>query len=334
MNVFRNREIRRPLIGQTVIAAVACVIAFSLDWRCGAVTLCLALILIGIFWVVTSRRYRKIQELSRDIDRILHGKESETDLSAYREGDLAALQSEINKMTIRLREQRTHLQEDKEYLANMIADFSHQIRTPLTSIHLLVSFLSEEKLDDKRRIELTRQLLSLLMKIDWLTSGMLKLSQLDAGTVRLKRETVPLDDLLRQSVQPFLVGLELHSVNLVRRADGDFTGDVAWTAEAIGNIVKNCLEHLDDGGDIEMTAHQTPLYTEITVADTGSGIDEEDLPHIFERFYKGRHASGSGFGIGLALARAIVVAQNGTIKAENRSPHGALFTLRFYRDII
>jgi signal transduction histidine kinase len=118
------------------------------------------------------------------------------------------------------------------------------------------------------------------------------------------------------------------------QASGQFVGDVAWTCEAITNIVKNCMEHTPEGGVIRIEALENPLYREIVIADTGSGIAAEDLPHIFERFYKGKAADGNSFGVGLALSRMIVVGQGGTLKAENRRTGGACFTLRFYKSVV
>ena len=128
--------------------------------------------------------------------------------------------------------------------------------------------------------------------------------------------------------------MDLRNQTLEVSATGEFTGDVAWTCEAVANIVKNCMEHTPDGGRIKLYASDNPLYTEIVIADNGSGIAKEDLPHIFERFYKGKDSDEKSFGIGLALARMIISTQNGTIKAENESPVGAKFTLRFYKGIV
>jgi len=288
---------------------------------------------IGIWLVHTARRYRRIAELSADIDRILHG-EDHVSLNDYAEGELGILQSEVHKMTIRLREQKQSLVDDKIYLADSLADISHQIRTPLTSINLLVSFLSEPNISDQRRGELSRELYGLLSRIDWLITTLLKMSKLDAGTVQFKSETVSMTELIRRSTEPVAIPMELHGQELNITADGSFTGDSAWTCEAITNIVKNCMEHTPEGGVVSITASDNPLFSEIIISDNGRGIEKDDLPHIFERFYKGKDSSETGFGIGLALARTIITAQNGTIKAENQPSGGAKFTIRFYKGTV
>ncbi|MCM1558685.1 MAG: HAMP domain-containing histidine kinase [Butyrivibrio sp.] len=278
-------------------------------------------------------RYRRISQLAGDIDRLLHG-DSRVALEKYAEGELNILQSEVYKMTVRLREQQQSLQDDKIYLADSLADISHQIRTPLTSVNLLVSFLSKQDITEERRQELSHELYELLDRIDWLITALLKISRLDAGTAGFKQEHIPVEELIRKGTAPLLVPLELRNQTLKISAEGMFSGDVSWTCEAIANIVKNCMEHTPEGGIIEIQAAENALYTEIIVSDNGNGIQKEDLPHIFERFYKGKDSGDRSFGIGLALARKIITAQNGTVKAGNRIPAGARFTVRFYRGTV
>ena len=237
-------------------------------------------------------------------------------------------------MTIRLREQQQKLINDKKYLADSLADISHQIRTPLTSINLLVERLSASGLTDECRHRLTNELYELLDRIDWLITTLLKISKLDAGTVSFNKETVSLETLIKKSCSPLLIPIELRGQELIIRAEGDFYGDPAWTSEAVGNMVKNCMEHTPDGGRIEIDAAENALYSEIIIKDNGTGISPEDLPHIFERFYKGKDSDGKSFGIGLALSRMIIAGQGGTVKAENRKPVGAMFTIRFYKGTV
>ena len=148
------------------------------------------------------------------------------------------------------------------------------------------------------------------------------------------QETVSLEMLINKSCAPLLIPIELRGQELIIRAEGDFYGDSAWTSEAVGNMVKNCMEHTPDGGRIEINAVETALYSEIVIKDNGTGISPEDLPHIFERFYKGKDSDGKSFGIGLALSRMIIAGQKGTVKAENRKNAGAMFTLRFYKGTV
>ena len=333
MKLLKNKEVRGALLWQLLISAAACTVCFFFDVRAGLTAVVLSLLLMLIFCISTYKRYQRISSLADDIDQVLHG-DSSIDFDSYSEGELSILHSEIYKMTVRLREQQQKLLSDKEYLADSLADISHQIRTPLTSINLLVERLSATGLTDECRHQLANELYELLGRIDWLITTLLKISKLDAGTVQFNKETVSLEMLINKSCAPLLIPIELRGQELIIRAEGDFYGDPAWTSEAVGNMVKNCMEHTPDGGRIEINAVETALYSEIVIKDNGTGISPEDLPHIFERFYKGKDSDGKSFGIGLALSRMIIAGQKGTVKAENRKNAGAMFTLRFYKGTV
>lgn len=333
MKLLKNKEVRGALLWQLSVSVIACPLCFLFDLRAGLTAVVLSLLLMLIFCIGTYKRYRRIASLAADVNHVLHG-DSLIDFDNYSEGELGILHSEIYKMTIRLREQQQKLMKDKEYLADSLADISHQIRTPLTSINLLVERLSASGLSDECRHQLTNELYGLLDRIDWLITTLLKISKLDAGTVSFNKETVSMETLIKRSCSPLLIPMELHGQELILRADGNFYGDPAWTSEAVGNMVKNCMEHTPDGGRIEIDAAETVLYSEIVIKDNGTGISPEDLPHIFERFYKGKNSDGKSFGIGLALSRMIIAEQKGTVKAENRKNAGAMFTIRFYKGTV
>ena len=333
IKLLKNKEVRKTLILQLVVAIVGCIAAFSVDDRAGIVVAIISAFLILIHYISTYKRYNRISDLATDINKLLHG-DNAISLENYSEGELGILHSEIYKMTVRLREQQQKLMNDKVYLADSIADISHQIRTPLTSINLLVQFLSEPNLSDERRQQLTHELYGLLSRIEWLITTLLKISKLDAGTVQFKQEKVSMATLINKSCAPLLVPIELRGQELAIKAEGDFVGDLSWTCEAIGNIVKNCMEHTPEGGKIEIEATENALYTEIVIKDNGTGISKEDMPHIFERFYKGKDSDDKSFGVGLALSRMIITSQKGTVKAENRKPTGAMFSIRFYKGTV
>lgn len=332
MKLLRNPEIKRSLAVLLCVCAVFITAAFVMDIFYGLVTLVLC-VFFAVFYVsVSNARYKRIAELAESVDKILLGGDA-VSFDKYSEGELSILGNEIGKMTLMLAEQSKMLKSDKNYLAELLADVSHQIRTPLTSVNLLVSLISAPDITDERRDELSHKLFILLSHIDRLITALLKMSRLDAGTVIFKKETVPLSELIEKACEPFNVPMELRAQELSVFAEGDFTGDISWTCEALGNIVKNCMEHTPDGGKIEIRASENAVYTEITVCDSGGGIPEDELPHIFERFYKGSKSGDNSFGIGLSLAGKIVQSQNGTVKASNNE-YGAVFTVRFYKTII
>lgn len=333
IKLLKNREVRRSVLLQIFAAVIVSAISFIMNRQAGIAAAIMALLLILISYFSTYLRYKKISKLASAVNDLLHGDNS-ISLEDYSEGELGILHSEIYKMTIRLREQQHKLMNDKVYLADSIADISHQIRTPLTSINLLVQLLSEPNLKEERRQQIAHDLYSLLSRIDWLITALLKISKLDAGTVQFKKEKIALETLIRKSCSPLLVPIELKGQDLRIQADGEICCDVAWTCEAIGNIVKNCMEHTPECGIISITAIDNVLYSEIVIEDTGTGIAKEDLPHIFERFYKGKDSDDKSFGVGLALSRMIITSQNGTVKAVNRLPNGAAFTIRLYKGTV
>ena len=250
----------------------------------------------------------------------------------YREGELSILENELSKMTLKLSEQAAALADDKKFLADSMADISHQIRSPLTSSNLILSLLMEPDLPSVKRKKLLQELAQLLSRIDWLVESLLKMSKMDAGTVCFQQAPVNVRALIRQAAEPLMIPMELReqTFSIQEESGVEFTGDQAWSQEAILNILKNCMEHTPPGGCIQVFFSQNAIYTEIVIEDNGPGFDREDLPHLFERFYKGKNASSQSVGIGLALARMVVSRQNGTLKAENRPEGGARFTIKFY----
>lgn len=333
IKLLRNREVRIHTYLHLLLSAVAFFICLLIDYRASVVVLLLSLILLLIYLIDTYKKYERIKSLAFEVNKILYEDYSVL-FDDYHEGELSVLHSEIQKMTVRLREQQQMLINDKVYLADSIADISHQIRTPLTAINLIVQFLSDPELTYERRKQLTYELKRLLSRIDWLITALLKISKLDAGTIKFSCDQISMNDFLNKACSPLLVPIELREQQLVINAEGEFYGDVSWTCEAVGNIVKNCMEHTQQGGKIEITASENPIFTEILISDNGPGIDEEDITHIFERFYKGKNSSDNSYGIGLALSRMIITNQNGTIKASNNQTGGALFTIRFYKGAV
>lgn len=330
--MLRNREIRICLVISVIIITGGTIVGYFIDKRT-AIFIFLLTFAITLAWGIAAiLRYRRISSLANEIDAILHGKEN-IDLSHYNEGELSLLQSEVTKLFVRLREQADMLREDKTRLADSIADISHQLRTPLTSVNLIAAALLNPELDSEQRRMQIRDMQKQLDRIDWLISSLLKIAKLDAGTISLRRDRVELCSLISKASEPLAIPIELKNQRIEVDVKGSFTGDLSWTAEAVGNVLKNCMEHMEEG-TIYVTGRENMLYSEIIIRDTGAGIDNRDIPHLFERFYKGTNSSEQSVGIGLALSRMIIARQNGTIKAENHKLGGAVFTIRFYKGTI
>lgn len=293
------------------------------------VTLALGVVLLGLYTVELCRRYRAMARLAADIDAVLHGS-GDIHLADYGEGEVSLLRSEVRKMTLRLREQSAQLEKEKLQLADAMADISHQMRTPLTAVNLLLTSLAGH-VDEESRGDV-RALRRQVARMDWLVESLLKLAKLDAGTARFCPETIPLSALLARAAEPFAIGMELRGQQLQVEASGNVRCDPAWTAEALGNILKNCSEHMQEG-TITVRAEENAVASVVVIRDTGGGIALQDLPHLFERYYKGENAPEQSVGIGLALSRSIAAAQNGTLTAAN-VPGGAEFTMKLYKGIV
>ena len=334
MNLLKNPDMKKELLPHLLLTLLLTVIGLWIALAAGALALISGLLFMVLHLWQAFHRYQAMEELSRKIDRILHGQD-EILITRSQEGELAILQSEIEKMTIRLREQTDFLQKEKVNLSNAIADISHQLRTPLTSLNLTASMLTRENISDADRLRLARDLKKSLQRIDWLIEALLKISRIDAGTVQFRQESCSVSNLITKASSPLLLSMELKEQQLIVQCQNEsFTGDPEWSSEALGNILKNCMEHTPVGGTIRITAAETPIYTEILTEDSGPGFSPEDLPHLFERFYKGKTSSSQSIGIGLALSRMILSAQNGTLRASNRPEGGARFTIRFYKSVI
>ncbi len=296
--------------------------------------LLLAVLACGIpAWLVfrfLKAQYYRINELTAYASRINSGDYS-LDIRDNREGEISLLKNEIYKITTALREQAESLQREKTALADSLADISHQLKTPLTSLFVLTDLLDEEQPAEVKAGFLDR-IRAQLQRVEWLVTSLLKLSKLDSGAVTLKKEEVSVEELIETALQPLQIPLEIkrQQLSIHGQPGARFKGDLAWTAEALLNIVKNCIEHTPEKGFIEISYTENPLYTEIIVADNGTGIDAADLPHIFDRFYKGKNAGENSVGIGLAMSRAIITRQGGEINVVSPGGRGTTFTIRFY----
>lgn len=331
MKFFRNPEIRLSLVWHFSLFFGAVLLGFCFPSRAVILMIVFSFLFIGSHYWITWRRYRRLAQLAREIDHMLHN-QIPIQFEKYREGELSILENELSKMTLKLSEQAAALADDKKFLADSMADISHQIRSPLTSSNLILSLLMEPDLPSVKRKKLLQELAQLLSRIDWLVESLLKMSKMDAGTVCFQQASVNVRALIRRAAEPLMIPMELReqTFSIQEESGVEFTGDPAWSQEAILNILKNCMEHTPPGGCIQVFFSQNAIYTEIVIEDNGPGFDREDLPHLFERFYKGKNASSQSVGIGLALARMVVSRQNGTLKAENRPEGGARFTIKFY----
>lgn len=331
--MFRDKKIKNLLISQILIIITSIIISIILKTpKEGIILMIVSLILVStLIWIHLYQQSKKIKNLSSYMNSILNNNYS-LDIRDYEEGDLSNLKNDIYKMTVKLKEQSDLSLKDKKYLEEVLSDISHQLKTPLTSMYVINDvLLSDKKISEDKKQEFLMKNRKELERIEWLVTTLLKMSRLDSGSETLKIKEVPLGILIKKVLEPLEIPIELKKQELVLEYDEDIilNIDLNWTAEAIINILKNSHEHTKEEGMIIIKSKDTPIYTEIEIIDNGEGIDSKDLPHIFERFYKGK-GNKESIGIGLNMSKKIINLEKGEIKATSDSS-GTVFNIKFYK---
>lgn len=291
------------------------------------------ILLETIYLIFTKKQYKKINEIDIYMNNILNNDYS-LDIREYIEGDISNLKNDIYKMTVKLKEQTDNSKKDKLYLEETLSDISHQIKTPLTSMYVINDILMDDNINDKSKKEFLIKNKIQLQRIEWLVTSLLKMSRLDSGSIILKKEEVNLKKLIEASIEPLKIPIELKNINLNIECDSNIKVEVDfnWTIEALVNIIKNAYEHTESG-NIDIKCSTNPIYTEIKIIDTGEGISKEDIPHIFERFYKGKTNKDS-IGIGLNMAKKIIDMQGYDIVVTSKENIGTTFIIKLYKKVI
>ena len=331
--MFHNKEFRYFLYIQMLIFIGLSILVFQkiIKPETGFILIGIVLIIVNTLFAIY--RYMKIKQLTEYLVKIQNGNRS-LDLSDNMEGELSILKNELYKLSLTLNSQAELLLRDKTYLADSLSDISHQLKTPLTSMLMMVDFLEQDSLPEDKRKEFLRNISIGLERMEWLVQALLKLSKLDADAVRFKSESIDVYSLLKKAVEPLLIPMEIRGVALDMPAlheNVTMRGDFNWLMEALTNIIKNCMEHTKQDGRITITYSDNNLYTKIVIEDTGTGIDKEDLPHIFDRFYKGKNSKSDSVGIGLALSKQIISRQKGSIEVTSTIGVGTKFEIKIYR---
>ena len=255
------------------------------------------------------------------------------DFNTYDDNVLSSLKDDIYKMTIKLKNMADNSNKEKKYLATTLSDISHLLKTPLTSLFVFNEILKQDNLDLKTRKEILEKSEKQLERIKWLITSLLKMSQLDSGSITLQKDKVNLQKLINESCEPFLISLDLKNVKLQINIDKKafIICDKNWTIEAISNIVKNALEHVKENGTITIQSITNPIYLKLEIIDDGEGIKAEEINHIFERFYHGNKNKDS-IGIGLKMSKMIIEKQKGHIEVESKLNKGTKFSIYFYHN--
>ena len=290
--------------------------------------------LFGLFLI-----YLRIQkrEMTRIINYLVKINNSNYDLNLKynSEGVSSILENEIYKTTVHLRESCDTSLKDKMILKDSISDISHQLKTPLTSIMIMVDNIIDDKdMPEEIREEFMADIKKSTVHISFLVQSLLKLSRLDANAVDFTKKPEDINEIFRDCIKKTELLAEVREVNVLSKSDKtSLICDKKWITEALTNIIKNCIEHTDRNGSVTLSSKDSRFDTKIIISDTGCGISEKELPHIFERFYKTKNSSDDSIGIGLSLSKAIIEKHNGYIIADSEVGKGTTFTIKFLKNL-
>ena len=289
------------------------------------------IIILILFLKYNNSKDKKLNEITKYIEEI-NNKNYKLDIDDNSEDELSILKNEIYKTTIMLKEIAENSKQDKIKLKDSLSDISHQLKTPLTSITILIdNIIDNPEMDKETRAEFAKDIKREVTNINFLVQALLKLSKLDANSVKFINENVTVESIIEESMKNIAVLSDLRNVKI--QVNGDKNAkvycDFKWQVEAITNILKNAIEHSNTNGNIQINYEENQVYTKIEIIDYGVGIDKEDLPHIFERFYKGKNSSPESVGIGLALSKSIIENNNGYISVE--AEQGTKFIIKYLK---
>lgn len=304
-----------------------------LQWGVNLLVAALAAVIMGVVFFYLGRRQERLRGMCNYMEELVRGSYG-LEIQDNGDDELSGLKNEVYKLTVFLREQARQAAANRRALADSVADISHQLKTPLTSVMVLVDNLSEsdEMPEDTRRrflTEITRQ----LSGVTWLVSTLLKLSRLEAGVVELEQKQLSAAELMKEVCEKLEMNAEWNQVELHMDVSDEIliSGDFQWLTEAFMNVAKNAIEHSDAGSVVELAASDNDVYTLFTVHNWGAVIPEEELTHLFERFYRGGSARSDSVGIGLALSKEIIARQGGYITVESDKEKGTIFSIRFLK---
>lgn len=277
------------------------------------------------------KKDKEINEVIKIIEEI-NNKNYSFKMKDINEEDLSLLKNEIYKTTIMLNEISEISKKDKKELEESLEDISHQLKTPLTSILIMIdTLLDDEDMDQNTREDFLRNMKREVMNINFLVKSILKLSRLDTNTVKFISKKESVKEIINEAILNVSLLSDLKNVKIeTNLSDSLITCDYKWQIEALTNILKNSIEHSYENNKVLIESSENNAYVKITIKDFGTGIAKEDINHIFERFYKGKDSDYDSIGIGLALSKSIIEKQNGKISVES-SDDGTTFIIKYFK---
>ena len=277
------------------------------------------------------RKEKEINEVIKIIEEI-NNKNYSFKMKDINEEDLSLLKNEIYKTTIMLNEISEISKKDKKELEESLEDISHQLKTPLTSILIMIdTLLDDEDMDQNTREDFLRNMKREVMNINFLVKSILKLSRLDTNTVKFISKKESVKEIINEAILNVSLLSDLKNVKIeTNLSDSFIICDYKWQIEALTNILKNSIEHSYENNKVLIESSENNAYVKIIIKDFGTGIAKEDINHIFERFYKGKDSDYDSIGIGLALSKSIIEKQNGKISVAS-SDDGTTFTIKYFK---
>ena len=283
--------------------------------------------IVSVFVIYLINRKKKINYLDSYLQKVSNGKYY-TELEKESEDELNRLKDSLYKITVMLKEDAESKRLQNETILNSVANISHQLKTPLTSIQILLDNIIESTdMNENTRKKFTLEILRQVKGMNFLILALLKLSRLDAGVVEFENKEINLKNLVEDIISDLDVVVDIKQISIIKT----ITGDYNWNKEAILNIIKNAVEHTQEGKNVYIDIDENDVYSKITVTDEGNGIAKKDLKHIFEKFYKVTDSDSNSFGIGLALSKSIIEKQNGYISVDSKIGEGTTFIIKYLK---
>ena len=296
------------------------------------------LLVIALFagtWVFFSVRKRLYSQADQAVSGYLCGDYSQH-LPRSSEGAIYQIFAQVEQLATMLQAKTETEHQAKEFLKKSISDISHQLKTPLAALTMYQEIIADEPEHPDTVREFSAKMSVSLKRMEYLIQAMLKITRLDTGNITFEKQNLPMAGLISQSIRELTTRAERESKQIL--VDGDarqqLVCDRDWTCEAIGNIVKNALDHTDPGGTVRIHWEHTPAMLRIFITDNGIGIAPEDIHHIFKRFYRSKRSLDTqGIGLGLPLAKSIIEGQGGIIAVQSDPGTGTTFTLSFLTEL-
>ena len=288
---------------------------------------------MAIIFIYLKQRDKKINQITQYINEIKNRK-YDLNINENSEDELSNLKNELYKITIMLKEESEISRQDKEKIKMSVEDISHQLKTPLTSIMIMLDNLKDNpNMDEDTKQKFIFEISKQVDWINWLVISILKLSRLEANVVKFSDNKINVKKFIDEIIDNLEIPIEIKNQKIIIEGNKDvsFIGDYKWQQEAITNIIKNAIEHNKENGKITIKYEENVLFTKITIIDEGQGIDKEDLKHIFERFYKAQNSSDNSVGIGLSLAKNIIEKNNGMINCKSEIGNGTEFIVKYMK---